>query len=177
MAISTKFAATENLHILLIGFMGVGKSTVGRLLAQKLKRRWIDTDLILQERTGLVPASYIRRFGLEKFRAIEWRLLFQTLDGKPAVVTPGGGAVLNPKNRWKIRNRSKLIWLKVSFSILQRRLKRDGTRLLFGQGLSSIQKLYHEREPLYRRLAHHEIDVSGKRAKEICNEILDVLGN
>src|SRR3989338_6665154 len=86
-------------HIILTGFMGVGKTTVGQLLANRLGRPLIDTDQKLEEQTGMPVGPYIRRFGLQAFRRWENRLLNLAFGSESAVIATGGGAVLSSLNR------------------------------------------------------------------------------
>jgi len=160
-------------HILLTGFMGAGKTTVGSLLATQLKRPFIDTDAEVQRQTGMTAAQYIRRCGEAAFRQMESRFLNQALMEGPSVIAPGGGAILNRFSRKRMLARGFVCWLSAPVAVLLRRLESSQDRpLLAGPDpKKKIQKLLWERIPLYEE-SHYQLDTSFKKPEQISEEIV-----
>lgn len=142
-------------NIALIGFMGCGKSTLGRQLAHRLKRNFIDTDEIIEAKTGLRISTIFAEHGESKFRSLEKEIIPPLLrQAKNSVIALGGGAVLSPEIRRILGQRCFSIWLWSQFrNCLER--TRDNQRPLLASTRSplKIQELFRQRLPLYARCA------------------------
>jgi shikimate kinase len=141
-------------RLFLVGFMGSGKTTVGRLIAQRLKWRFVDLDRAIEERAGTTVRKLFALHGEGRFRSLEHELLREVAGGPdPVVVALGGGAFVSEVNRAIIRRSGVSVWLDVPVRALQRRIAGDRRRPLAGT-LDQIDALYRSRLPFY-----HEADV------------------
>jgi shikimate kinase len=164
-------------RILLIGMMGSGKSTVGRLLAERLGWPYADSDEQVEARTGkTVPELFAER-GEAFFRAEETLALEEatTSDG-PVVVSVAGGAVLSADNRSRIRRAGLIIWLRADVATLAARVGDGHGRPLLGDDpRAALQRLYDERRPLYEELADGTVDVDQLSALEVTDRVVAAL--
>jgi len=163
--------------IVLVGFMAAGKSTVGRLLAQRLGWRFIDFDDEIVRRTGTDVATLFREHGERRFRELEQQLTAELTSVHRAVLAPGGGWIANAAARERIGPGEVLVWLRVSPEEAVRRAAGSGVErpLLAGSDpLAAARTLLAVREPLYAA-AHIVVDVDGIAPDRIVNEILDQL--
>ena len=165
--------------IYLVGFMGSGKTTVGRELADRCALPFFDTDCLLEERFGKSIPEVFASCGEAFFRAEESALLRNlpaALDGEAAVVSCGGGIVLSPENRGYMRDSGTVVYLSVSPGIVIERLSGDAGRpLLIGKGPDDIRKMMDERRPLYEEAADLTSVTDGKSPGQIAEEIISVL--
>ncbi len=146
-------------RVTLIGYRACGKSTVARLVADRLGWPEVDADRSLEKRQRTSIAKLVARAGLEVFREREAAELVRLLAGEgPLVLATGGGAVLRPENRALLRERGGcIVYLHAEAAVLQARLARDpGNRpSLTGATITDeVPRLLAEREPLYREIAH-----------------------
>src|ERR1700761_8163206 len=116
--------------VVLVGMMGVGKSSIGRRLATRLGVPFVDADTEIEKAAGMSIPDIFARHGEGDFRSGEARVISRLLDGGPQVLATGGGAFMNPDTRAAIRRRGFSVWLKADFEILSRRLKRRSDRPL-----------------------------------------------
>lgn len=149
--------------IVLIGLMGVGKSTVGRRLAARLNLPFVDADSEIEAAAGMAIADIFERFGEDYFRDGERRVIARLIDGKPKVIATGGGAFINPETRALILDQALAVWLNANPRILADRVKRRDTRpLLRGRDPAAVLTALAEvRNPLY---ALAPIHVSSQQA-------------
>jgi shikimate kinase len=142
--------------VVLIGPMGVGKTTIGKKLARRLNLEFVDTDVLITEEHGVI-SSIFESLGESKFREFEEQALAQALT-KVQVIATGGGAVLSGHNQRLLEN-STVIYLSTSGLHMKSRLA-NGNRPLLKNGFSDWKAIYESRKPLYERLATFEIDTS-----------------
>jgi shikimate kinase len=117
--------------LVLIGLMGVGKSTVGKRLATRLHLPFVDADHEIEQAAGLSISEIFDRFGEKEFRDGERRVIARLIDGKPKVIATGGGAFMQDETRELILERALAIWLDADLDVLAERVaRRDGTRPL-----------------------------------------------
>lgn len=117
--------------IVLVGLMGVGKSTVGKRLAARLDLPFVDADHAIEEAAGLSIAEIFEKFGEAHFRDGERRVISRLIEGEPKVIATGGGAFMQPETRMLILNRAIAIWLDADIEVLVDRVRRrSGTRPL-----------------------------------------------
>ncbi|HDI11781.1 MAG TPA: shikimate kinase [Candidatus Acetothermia bacterium] len=168
-------------NIYLIGFMGAGKSTVGRLLAERLGMGFLDTDALVEQRAGMSIPEIFARFGEERFRQWEREVIGEICRKRGTVVALGGGAPMDEGNWRALRESGITVYLRESPETIAARLADDGTRPLLsgytGEGrLRRIRELLELREPRYLE-AHIVIECRGRSPEEIMGEILERLGD
>ena len=149
-------------HVVLVGLMGVGKTTVGRRLAKELARPFADVDEQVELRAGRVIPEIFRHDGEEAFRRTEAEVLAELVARPlPLVLAAGGGGVARPENRRTLAGRTTVVWLRASVEFLAGRV--DPThRPLLAQAddpAEALGRLLAAREPLYAEVADHVVDV------------------
>ena len=158
--------------------MGVGKSTIGKILAKKLNYNFIDIDKIIEKREGS-PINFIFKTKSENyFRKIENDITLSELKKKNSVISLGGGAFLNNSIRKSAKKLSTSFWLDVPIEELIKRLKKNKKRpLLFGKNINTqVKKIYFERKKIYNE-ADFKIKCNFLSSNEIVNEIMSLYEN
>ena len=143
--------AWDGRPIVLVGLMGVGKSTVGRRLAQRLRLPFVDADAEIEAAAGMAIAEIFERFGEPYFRDGERRVLARLIDGRPKVIATGGGAFINEATRTLILRDTTAVWLDANPAVLAERVKRRDTRPLLRDRdpLAVLSDLAAVRNPIY----------------------------
>lgn len=162
-------------HIILIGFMGAGKTTIGQVLAQRLKRPLFDTDQLIEEQAGMTVSRIFEVHGEERFRTMETETIRTMISsGEDWVLSVGGGLPLREENRTLLKQAGTVVYLRVRPETVLDRLKGDTTRPLLqgGDVREKVETLLSYRSPFYEEAAHVTIDVDGKIPEEIGDEIL-----
>lgn len=160
--------------VILIGFMGAGKTTVGMALSKRDNIPLVDTDQRIIEKAGMSISEIFARKGEEAFRQIESQVLSELLDQKnPIVVSVGGGLPLKEENRRMLKRIGTVIYLKVRPETVLERLKGDTTRpLLAGPDeKQKVRELLEKRGPIYQEAADLVLCVDGKSVEEIVGEL------
>lgn len=168
--------ARSDRPVFLIGFMGSGKSAVGRLVADRLGREFVDTDDLVVAREGRSIESIFREAGEAEFRRVEWEAL-QTLEGRRhCVVATGGGLFLGFFPRLWLRERGITVWLDAPFAACLRRVGAGGGRPLWtaGDDPEGFRALFEKRRAAYA-LAALRVGAAGP-AEETAREVLSRLG-
>jgi len=161
-------------NIILIGMPGAGKSTVGVILAKTLGLHFTDTDIVMQEHAGRLLQDIIDTEGPDAFKKIEEETIL-SLACQNTVIATGGSAVFSEKAMEYLKSGGIVIYLKISFKEMVRRLKNITTRgivLIPGQ---SLPDMYHQRIPLYEKYADRTIDCSGDDFENIVEKVIDIL--
>ena len=160
--------------ISLIGLPGSGKSTVGRQLARRLQLPFFDSDHVIEERMGCAIRVAFERDGEEAFRDVEETVLDELTLIPRAVVSTGGGAVLRPATRKRLRERGMVVYLNSTPDELSRRLRHDVNRPLLqvADPLTRLRDLHAARDPLYRETAHFVIDTGRPSVGTLVNMIV-----
>jgi shikimate kinase len=160
--------------IVLIGFMGAGKSSAGKALARKTGLPHFDTDEIVSARFGLSATEIFAAFGEEKFRDAETEALRQFSREIPAIIVTGGGVVLRPANVQLLRDLGVVVNLEADEETLFRRISRRAARplLLTENPRATLTELLRMREPLYRAAADVRLDTSRLTHDEVAEAIL-----
>jgi len=137
--------------LVLIGLMGVGKSTIGRRLAARLHLPFVDADQEIENAAGLSIPEIFERFGEAHFRDGERRVIARLIDGRPKVLATGGGAFMNEATRQLVLDRATAIWLDADIDVLCDRVgRRDGRPLLKGRDArTTLTELAAIRNPFY----------------------------
>jgi len=168
----------SNKNLTLTGMMGVGKSTIGKNLAKKLKYNFFDVDELIENKEGASISSIFKNKSENYFRKIENDITLQVLKRKNSVISLGGGAFLNKSIRTSAKEKSISFWLDVDIVKLIERLKRSKKRpLLYKKNISdTVKKIYIEREKIYSK-ADYRIKCSSLKTKEIVDKILKLYEN
>lgn len=165
-------------HIALIGFMGSGKTTVGKELAKLLAMDNIDVDLVIQERMGMRISEIFEKYGEEYFRKLEADTVEEMSNYRNVIIfCSGGGIVLNEKNIENIKRNGVVVWLQASAEEIYKRISKEDTRPLLKNCMTveSIEDKAGKRTHLYEAAADITINTDGKTVEKICEEILEKL--
>ena len=165
--------ATINDNIFFVGLMGAGKTTIGKLLAKKLKKTFYDTDHEIEKKLGVKVSVIFELEGEEGFRKRETQMIDELTNKKNIILATGGGAVLNEENRRLLKERGKVIYLNAKPQNLAKRMAFDKDRPLLQQGnmLDTLNNLYKERHPLYLGVSSFVVDTGQQKTQTIINKI------
>jgi shikimate kinase len=159
--------------IVLIGFMGTGKSSVGRLLATRLELARFDTDELVSKRLGMSVAEIFANLGEAKFREAETEALSELTADREAVIVTGGGVVSKPENVKQLRRRGVVVNLTCDEHTLFERLSRRTRPLLQTENpRATMFELMRVREPLYRAAADFHVDTSELTHEQVADEVI-----
>lgn len=167
----------KNNNIFLVGLMGAGKTTIGRLLARKLNRRFVDADHEIEARTGATIPWIFEIEGEACFRRREADVIRDLSAQQGLVLATGGGAVLNPASRALLAERGTVIYLRASIGSILQRTAHDKNRPLLqtADPRGKLEQLWTERDPLYREIADLVIDTGRPNVQSMVQTILDQL--
>jgi shikimate kinase len=157
----------------LVGFMGAGKTTVGRALAKRLDWRFEDVDERIEKTEGRDVASIFRQSGEPYFRACERQALADLLGERGVVVATGGGTAVDPSNRALMTRDGAVAWLDAPFATVADRVPADGRRPL-AANRAEMERLYNDRRAAYAQ-AHARFDVSRASVDEVVDRLVDWL--
>ncbi len=165
-------------HIILIGFMGSGKSTVGFRSSYKLKKCLIDTDKLIEHCEGMSVSDIFAKKGEEYFRQKETeclKSLFHELGSR--IISLGGGTPLREENRELIKKLGKVIYLKASPDTVYQRIKNNTSRPLLQceDPKARIESLLKERNPIYESVADIIINVDGKEMSDVVQAVVEAV--
>ncbi|MGN6588777.1 MAG: shikimate kinase [Sphingomicrobium sp.] len=164
--------------VVLVGLMGVGKSTVGRRLARRLGLSFVDSDAEIEDAAGYPAAEIFERFGEQDFRDGERRLVARLVEGEIRVIATGGGAFVDPTTRKLLNERAITVWLDAPVEILAERTSRRDTRVQLRNGnpKAVLQKLDEERRPSYSE-AHIHVKSGDGAHSDVVEAIVTALNN
>jgi shikimate kinase len=155
--------------IVLVGFMGAGKTTVGHLLSERLGLPFADSDLIIEQRAGRPVRQIFAEDGEPAFRALEHQVIADLLDGPPLVLALGGGATEHPGTRDRLA-RARVVYLQVGYEQAMQRVGGDQGRPLLAR--PDLAATYQRRLPLYAELATLTVSTDGRHPEAISQDIL-----
>ena len=164
-------------NIYLIGLMGSGKTTLGKILSKKLDKHFYDSDLVIEEKLGVNVPMIFEYEGEAGFREREKDILKELVSKQNIVLATGGGIILSESNRDLLAKNGIVIYLKSNQKDLVLRMKNDKTRPLLKNGNVEliIKKLCQEREPLYEEISDFKVVTKNKRIHEVVNEIVRII--
>ena len=166
------------MNLTLIGYRATGKTTLAKLLAERLGWEWIDADVEIERRAGKTIAQIFADDGEPAFRDLEAQVIADLCRRDRLVVAAGGGAPLRPESRQAMRRDGKVVWLTARPETILARMTGDATtaerrpNLTDHSPLHEILTLLARREPIYRQSAHAQVDTEGKTPEQLTNEIL-----
>lgn len=164
-------------NIYLVGLMGAGKTTIGRVLAKRLGLAFVDSDHEIEARTGVRIPTIFEIEGEDGFRKREAQVILDLARTGGQVVATGGGAVLRQENRENLKASGLVIYLDVPPQALWERTRHDKNRPLLqvGDPLQKLRTLYAQRDPLYREVAHLVVDGSRISAQGVLQILMKEL--
>jgi shikimate kinase len=164
------------MKVLLTGFMGTGKTTVGRRLAERLERPFFDLDSVVEEMVGVSVREIFDTQGEEAFRKLEKVALQSLLETEGAIVATGGGTLTREENIALVRGRGLTVWLDAPLEVIEGRLDRrmKQERPLFAS-LAEMRALFTDRQPAYRQ-ADMRIEIDGgDSVEQIVSRLIGIL--
>lgn len=162
-------------HLVLVGLMGTGKSTIGRIVAERLGRRFCDSDQEIERRTGKTVREIFAAEGEQAFRDLETEVLRDALaEAEPSVIAAAGGVVLRTTNREALRAAgSRVVWLLADPEVLIERVSSGPHRpLLDGDPETVLRRMATDREELYREVADAIVSVDGRSIHEVVEAVM-----
>lgn len=165
-------------HLVLVGLMGVGKTTVGAIIARRLGRELVDSDLRIEALTGRTVKQILAEGGVTELRRHEAAALFDALDdAEPRVIAAAGGVVLDADHRRRLVGAvADVVWLTGDPDVLAPRTATRGHRpWLDDDPVGTLQRMHVERAPLYREIADHTVTIDGLTPDEVADRVLESL--
>jgi shikimate kinase len=164
--------------IVLVGLMGVGKSTVGRRLARRLGLPFVDSDTAIEDASGYSAAEVFERFGEDNYRDGERRLVARLIDGTVRVISTGGGVFVDPRTRALLNEHAITVWLDAPVEVLADRTSRRNTRPLLRNEdpKGTLERLAEEERPAYSA-AHIHVKSGNGAHRDVVDSILSALEN
>lgn len=176
----------KSLHynLVLYGYQSSGKTYFGELLAQELKKTFFDTDVLIEKlykkkfHEELNCRQISIKIGQEAFRLLEREIIDSLKNVRKAIISVGGGAILNSENYLSLKKNGKLVYLKVDKEIIKQRI--------FSRGIpsfldpldldESFEKMYEERKPIYSKVSMYQVDTRQKTDRQVLNELTIISG-
>ena len=163
-------------NIVLVGFMGTGKSGVGKQLARELNLKFLSTDDLIEEREKRRISEIFEKSGEPYFRKVEKEVVEEVSGLADVIIAAGGGAVLNEENMANLRKNGIIVCLNAAAEVIYERTKRYRHRPLLNvdNPIEKIRQLLETRAPFYAK-ADYRVDTSGKTVREVAKEIRGIL--
>ncbi len=171
----------DHRNIVLIGHRCSGKSSVGRRLAQKLRRQFVDTDMCIEKRARYTIETLVLRQGWDHFRTLESQVIREISTGCDRIIATGGGAVMEEDNVKHLRKNGLLIWLQADAAVLKGRMAKDlnskpcRPSLTGTDALDEIADVLRERTPFYEKACDLTVDTTHRSVEDISGLITDHL--
>ena len=176
--ISNKRDHAPKKTIVLVGIMGAGKSTVGKILADRLGMQFIDADQEIEHAAGCTITDFFEKYGEVEFRKGEERVISRILAGEPCVLATGGGAFMSEATRLLIKKMATSVWLRVSFEVLAKRLEKrfDRPLLQTADPQQTLKALIKKRYPIYND-ADFIVDAENDGVDITVSKVVECLGD
>lgn len=161
------------MNIVLIGLRGSGKTIIGKLLAKRLSKQFVEMDELIVQRLGQSIPEIVNRYGWQKFRDAETEVTREVAVLDNVVNATGGGVVTREENIHELKKKGKLVWLKADLDTLLRRIGNSQSRpSLTGKSQrEDMEAVLAERSPIYERVADFIVDTEGKMPEEVAEAI------
>lgn len=160
-------------HVILIGLPGAGKTTVGKMVAERLKGQFVDVDAIITRKTQMPVTRFFAEFGEQRFRAVEREAVTEALGGEPAILVPGGGWAAQPANLAEVGAAAFVVYLKCMATTAAKRVQGGETRPVMAgdDPYARMRVLLQEREPFYAQ-ADAEVKTDMRTAPQVADEVV-----
>jgi shikimate kinase/3-dehydroquinate synthase len=155
--------------VVLVGFMGAGKTTVGHIIAERLGQPFVDSDVLIEQRLGRSIREIFAAEGEARFREVEHATVAGLVRGPDAVIALGGGAVEDARTRALLRD-TRVIYLRVDYDEAMSRVQRDACRPMLRR--PDLDQVYKRRLPVYEDLSVLTVDTAGRRPDAVAREVL-----
>jgi shikimate kinase len=166
------------MNIVLIGLRGSGKTTVGKILARKLDREFIEMDELITRKAGAAIPEFVEKHGWEKFRELETEVTGQVAGSDNIVNASGGGVVTDEKNITKLKESGVMVWLQADIDTLLKRIGEDKKRPPLLAGVSrreEMETISRERKPLYQQAADLTVNTENRTPEEVADQVISLL--
>ena len=162
-------------NLVLLGMMGVGKTTLGKIVAKELSLNFIDTDKLIEKENSMKIKDIFEKKGEIFFRSEEEKITLKCLSEKDSIIALGGGSFMNKKIRDKVLSYNCSIWLDLNLKNLNYRLKKNSKRPLLKKNSSFklVQDIYYSRRNEYKK-ADHKLDCNKLAIKQLVKKILNI---
>lgn len=176
---SSREPGSDHGNIFLVGLMGAGKTSVGRMIARRMHKEFLDADAEVERMTGVKIPVIFEIEGESGFRAREEKMIEQLTAMTGIVLATGGGAVISAANRRFLKDRGRVIYLRASPEDLWRRTRRDRNRPLLQtpDPLGKLRTLHEQRDPLYREIADLVVDTGSQSVAHLTSRIQQLLAD
>jgi shikimate kinase len=162
--------------IVLIGPPGAGKSSIGKNLAKRMNRTFIDTDEMIEKRSGKKISEIFLEDGEQQFRALEKESVLEALQQPDCVISLGGGAVLDSDTQSVLKEMNRVVYLEVSISNAAPRIGFNRDRpLLLGNPRQQWLSLMEHRKPIYESLAKYQVSTDNRKVNEVAEIVMEEL--
>ncbi len=168
-------------HIILIGYRGTGKTSIGRKLAERMGLPFYDTDQLLIDHIGKTIKDWVEEKGWASFRKEEREIIQELPSRTPGIIAMGGGAVMTPEIRETIQPLGPIIWLTADLKTILKRMEsdpqnQDNRPALSDKDLENeVKDLLAQRSPVYRQLSDFFVDTEGKTVEGVTEEIMSLI--
>ena len=175
---SHKFDYVKKKTIVLVGIMGAGKTTVGKILADRIGIQFVDADQEIERAAGCTITDIFEKYGEAEFRKGEERVISRILSGQPCVLATGGGAFMSQATRLLIKKTATSVWLRVSFEVLAKRLEKRSDRPLLqtDDPQQTLRALINKRYPIYNG-ADLIVDAKDDAVDITVSKVVECLGD
>lgn len=169
------------MNIVLVGYRCSGKTTVGKLLARALKREFLDTDRLIEGKTGLPINLYVSQKGWRDFRAVEKEVVSDVASRNDLIIATGGGVVIDPENVRDLKRNGWVVWLDTGAPVIRERMKiaqKSGEfrpTLSGADSLKEIERILYERMPVYELTSDYRVDTDRQNPEEVGQAIMRAL--
>ncbi|UCG35357.1 MAG: shikimate kinase [Candidatus Omnitrophota bacterium] len=165
-------------NIYLVGFMGTGKTAVGKILSKKLGKEFVEMEELIEQREGRAIVDIFKTPGEDHFRKLEKELLLELSQKADLVISCGGGLICNEENLGTLKSTGTVFNLKTSAQKIYERTKKYTHRPLLNvvDPVEQIEELLKKREPFYSR-AHYTVESQEQTPQEVADAIINILGN
>lgn len=172
-----RITASHPRRIFLVGPMGVGKTTIGKIIARELGLKFVDSDQEIERRTGAAVSWIFDVEGEEGFRERETQVLDELTTTDDVLVATGGGAVLRQQNRELLRQRGIVLHLDTEVDLLVKRTAKDKKRPLLQNGnpRAVLEQIKRDRDPLYREVSHVHVHVADNSSRKAAYQAINLL--
>jgi shikimate kinase len=165
------------MNLVLIGYRGTGKSTIGALLAGRLKMRYVSTDAEIVKRAGMSTPEIVERYGWKRFRDLESEVTRDLTRLDNLIIDTGGGVIERPENVRELQDHGRVFWLTATVDTIVARIRTGTERPALTPGKTftdEVAEVLEKRTPVYRSVAHYAVGTDGATPQHVAEEIAEL---